>query len=158
MFSYFSLFDVAFYLILASLRVDVVSSTTDLPTFTNADAPQQNSIIERDIQTVDGKSNAQMQGMQASDVFLELCVAEWLAFHCALLLAADWLAGLLVGRVTARGAASSKLCRQFGMLLPSNGGQEKGEDCELAAHDGLERIPVAAFCFMQTWSSGLLRG
>ena len=41
-------------------------------TFTNADTPQQNSVIERDIQTVDGKSNAQMQGMQASDVFWEL--------------------------------------------------------------------------------------
>ena len=41
-------------------------------TYTNTDTPQQNSIIERDIQTVSNKSDAQLQGMQAGDCFWEL--------------------------------------------------------------------------------------
>ena len=41
-------------------------------TFTNTDTPQQNSIAERDIQTVSDKSDAQLQGMQAPDQFWDL--------------------------------------------------------------------------------------
>ena len=40
--------------------------------YTNPHTPQQNSIIERDIQTVSDKSDAQIQGMQAGDAFWHL--------------------------------------------------------------------------------------
>ena len=41
-------------------------------TCTTTDTPQHNSIIERNIQTVSNKSDAQLQGMQAGDAFWEL--------------------------------------------------------------------------------------
>ena len=41
-------------------------------TFTTTDTPQHNSIVERDIQTVSNKSDAQLQGMQANDEWWEL--------------------------------------------------------------------------------------
>jgi hypothetical protein len=41
-------------------------------TYTTTDTPQHNSIIERNIQTVSNKSDAQLQGMQAGDAFWEL--------------------------------------------------------------------------------------